>query len=151
MQKVGDRAIMVFRKHIRQCAAEVPEESIADIGAAYDPSGERGKIWSGIISTALLELFDHLIRPVLHSRFPTIHGHVADGLSPGRPERLGMRIGIAVEIAFDILATELVDFISEPAWSGRAVFGAGERISEAQNRPPSRRDIPRKRSVFRHL
>src|SRR5450756_781685 len=59
-------AVKVFSKHICQRAAEVPEKTVADVGASNDSSGENGQIRCRVVAAPVLEFRDHLIGPVLH-------------------------------------------------------------------------------------
>ena len=105
VQQFGHRAVMIFREHVGQRAAEIPQETIADFGAVDHAAGERRQVRRRIVTAARLKLGDHVVRPVLHARFPAIHRHVAQAFADQRAQRFRNRIDVPVEIRFDIFAT----------------------------------------------
>ena len=108
MEHLVHRSVMSFGQQVGDRAAEIPKEAIAHVGAADHSTGQYRQIGPWVVSPALRELLDHVVRPVLHAGFPTIHHHVSKALAEERAEMLPNRVHVAVEIVLDVLGIELV-------------------------------------------
>ncbi len=101
---LGQRAIVVIRKHVGERAAKIPQKSIAHISAFHNAASKHWQIGPRIVTASLLKFAQHFVGPVLHSRFPAIHHHIAQAFSEQRAQGLRQRIGVSVEVFLDILA-----------------------------------------------
>jgi hypothetical protein len=96
------RSVELIGIHIGQRAAKVPQETITDVRVLDNMSDENRQIGSRIVSSSVLELRDHVIRPVLHARFPAVHGHEMERRTCQSAQLFGNRIQIALEVLLDI-------------------------------------------------
>ncbi len=135
-------AVEVVGVHVGEGATEVPQKAVAAVCALDHAPCQHRQIWRGIVAATTLKFDDHLVGPVLHSRFPTVHRHVLDGRADQIAEVLAHRIHVAGKILLRILRAELIDLIPAARRYRRPILGAGQRVAHAQNCPTPLRAHP---------
>ena len=73
MALLREFARVVLREHVRDHAAEVPEEALALVHAADDAAGEDGQVRQQRIAGARLELLLKALGPVLRTDLVAVH------------------------------------------------------------------------------
>ena len=125
-QQVRHRAIVAFRQQVGDRPPKIPQETVAYVGTADHAPRQDRQIPRRVVAAPLLELSDHVVRPVLHAGFPTIHHHIAQTLAEQRAEGLFKRIEVTVKIGLDVFAVQLVHFQPRARRRGGTVCGPGE-------------------------
>ncbi len=130
-QQVSHYAIVIIGPHVGERPAEIPQEAVADLGALDDTAGQDRQIRRRVVPATLAKLVDHLLRPVLAPRLPTIHHHVLQALAEQRPQRFGQRIEVTVIVGFHVFGAKLVGLVARSRGRRRAVLGARQRVAHA--------------------
>ena len=112
-QKIRRDFVMVFGKHVGQCATKVPQETIAHFRVSNDATREYWQIRCRVVMTPKPKLADHLLGPVLHTRFPTIQEHVPKTLPVQWSKGPGDRVDIPAQITFCVFGTQFIDFVTQ--------------------------------------
>ena len=167
----GEASGVVLGQEVGKQPAEVLAEPLALVDRADHVSGEDRQVRQDRVADAPFEGLLQPVRPVLAADLPAVDVDVGEA-ARGRGNLVVVRLlshprlrrtqflhpdlaaetpHVGVEVAVERLGGELVDLEAVPRLGRQAVPPPVADVAEAEDRPLARGDVPRERSVRRHL
>src|SRR5664280_3112974 len=91
---------MFIGSQVRDGLAEVPQELVARRSALHHVPGKYWHPGQWIVPAQFLELDDHIVGPVLRTRFPAIVDHIADAAFSHHARAYRLLVAVQVPVSY---------------------------------------------------
>ncbi len=137
VKSVFQLSVVFGRDQVRDGFTEVPEKTIAGLGAFDDSARQYRQPWCRIVAAKRFELRHHIVSPVLRSGFPAVIDHILNAFLAHliRTNCFLVAIEVFFEIIFYETAIKLVHFKSRCLRRRWVIGDSHQRVADAKNDP----------------